>query len=56
MGRIGVVHPEKKRAIEERLIMMAQKGALAGEVTEDQIVDFLEQMSAATKSTTVKVS
>ncbi len=38
VGRIGLVQPQKQKAIEDRIIQMAKNGALKGEVTEPQIV------------------
>ncbi|GAA5877677.1 hypothetical protein JCM16303_000202 [Sporobolomyces ruberrimus] len=49
LSRIGLVKPERARAIEQLLMRMAQSGQLRGRVSEDQLIDVLDQVEAMEK-------
>ncbi|TNY20858.1 HAD-like domain-containing protein [Rhodotorula diobovata] len=44
VSRIALVKPDRARAIEQLLMRMAQSGQLRGRVSEDQLIDVLDQM------------
>lgn len=46
MSRIALVKPDRARAIEQLLMRMAQSGQLRGRVSEDQLIDVLDQVRA----------
>ncbi|KAJ7581373.1 PDCD5-related protein [Mycena floridula] len=47
LSRIAMVSPERSRQIETILVRMAQAGQLKGRVTENQLIELLEQMEEA---------
>lgn len=52
-----MLHPEKSRAIEDRVIQLAQQGRLPGEIQDKHVVDMLsdiERNSVQTKITVKK--
>ncbi|THV07953.1 DNA-binding TFAR19-related protein [Dendrothele bispora CBS 962.96] len=59
LSRIALVSPERSRQIETILMRMAQSGQLRGKVSENQLIDLLDQMedvqgkSSSKKSTIV---
>jgi len=44
VSRIALVKPDRARAIEQLLMRMAQSGQLRGRVSEDQLIDVLDQV------------
>lgn len=46
VSRIALVKPDRARSIEQLLARMAQSGQIRGRVTEDQLIDVLDQVSA----------
>ncbi|KAF5379924.1 hypothetical protein D9757_007211 [Collybiopsis confluens] len=44
LSRISLVSPERSRQIETILLRMAQSGQLRGRVTEDQLIELLDQV------------
>lgn len=46
VSRIALVKPDRARAIEQLLARMAQSGQLRGRVSEDQLIDVLDQVRA----------
>lgn len=56
LARIRLVKPEKARAIEEMIIGAARQGALREKVTEERLIELLEQVNErAEKKTTVTI-
>ena len=53
LNRVSLVNPEKARAVENQLIALAQQRALPGKVSDQQVVNMLEQRTQ--KSGAVKV-
>ncbi|GAA5983119.1 hypothetical protein JCM11641_004919 [Rhodosporidiobolus odoratus] len=49
LSRIALVKPDRARAIEQLLMRMAQSGQLRGRVSEDQLIDVLDQVEAMEK-------
>ncbi|KAJ6488531.1 PDCD5-related protein [Mycena polygramma] len=47
LSRIALVSPERSKQIEGILMRMVQSGQLRGRVTENQLIDLLEQMEDA---------
>lgn len=47
VSRISLVSPERSRQIEGILVRMAQSGQLRGKVSEEQLIELLEQVSSA---------
>ncbi|OBZ75631.1 Programmed cell death protein 5 [Grifola frondosa] len=47
LARIALVSPERARQIEAILLRMAQTGQLRGRVSEQQLIDLLEQADEA---------
>ncbi|KAJ3044632.1 hypothetical protein HDV00_001558 [Rhizophlyctis rosea] len=47
LARIKIVKEDKARAVEDMLLRMAQGGQLRGKVSEQQLIDMLEQISEA---------
>ncbi|KAJ6547013.1 PDCD5-related protein [Mycena capillaripes] len=47
LSRIALVSPERSKQIEGILLRMVQSGQLRGRVTENQLIDLLEQMEDA---------
>ncbi|GJJ12242.1 hypothetical protein Clacol_006483 [Clathrus columnatus] len=54
LSRIALVSPSRSRQIEGILLRMAQTGQLRGRVTEQQLIELLEQAENAQASTTAK--
>ncbi|GAA6000345.1 hypothetical protein JCM10207_007972 [Rhodosporidiobolus poonsookiae] len=46
LSRIALVKPDRARAIEQLLVRMAQSGQIRGRVSEDQLIDVLDQVEA----------
>jgi len=44
VSRIALVSPERSKEIETILLKMAQTGQLRGQVTEEQLIDLLDQV------------
>jgi len=44
LSRIALVSPDRSKQIEMILVRMAQSGQLRGRVTEEQLIDLLDQM------------
>ena len=55
MSRISIVKPEKARGVEDLLIRMAQSGKLRGQVTEPQLVQYLEQINTQIEPSKTKI-
>jgi programmed cell death protein 5 len=49
VSRISLVSPERSRQIESILLRMAQQGRFQGKVTEDQLIELLEQVRNGSK-------
>ncbi|KJA18540.1 hypothetical protein HYPSUDRAFT_119412, partial [Hypholoma sublateritium FD-334 SS-4] len=47
LSRIALVSPERSAQIETILLRMAQSGQLRGRVSEEQLIDLLNQMEEA---------
>ena len=45
VARIALVSPDRSRQIEAILLRMAQTGQLRGRVSEEQLIELLEQVS-----------
>jgi len=56
LSRIALVSPARSKQIETILLRMAQSGQLKNRVTEEQLIDLLNQMEQAEGKTTVKKS
>ncbi|KAH7927076.1 hypothetical protein BV22DRAFT_306117 [Leucogyrophana mollusca] len=54
LSRIALVSPERSKQIEAIIVRMAQSGQLRGRVSEQQLIDLLEQMEEAQSKTTAK--
>ncbi|EIM90284.1 DNA-binding TFAR19-like protein [Stereum hirsutum FP-91666 SS1] len=54
LSRISLVSPERSRQIEGILLRMAQSGQLRGRVSENQLIDLLEQAEEAQSKTAAK--
>ncbi|PRQ77914.1 hypothetical protein AAT19DRAFT_8982 [Rhodotorula toruloides] len=46
VSRIALVKPERAKSIEQLLMRMAQSGQIRGKVSEDQLIDVLDQVEA----------
>ncbi|KAL7343729.1 double-stranded DNA-binding domain-containing protein [Rhodotorula toruloides] len=46
LSRIALVKPERAKSIEQLLMRMAQSGQIRGKVSEDQLIDVLDQVEA----------
>ena len=55
VARIALVKPDKARAIEDMIINAARRGAIGEKVTEERLIDLLEQVSEK-NSTKTKVT
>ena len=51
LARIRIVKSDKASSIEDMLIRMAKGGQIRGRVTEQQLIDMLEQISEQKQST-----
>jgi len=56
LSRIALVSPERSKQIETILLRMAQSGQLRNRVSEEQLIDLLNQMEQAGGQTTVQKS
>jgi len=56
LSRISLVSPERSKQIETILLRMAQSGQLRGRVSEEQLIDLLNQMEGAQGKPGVKKS
>ncbi|KAJ7090319.1 PDCD5-related protein [Mycena belliarum] len=56
LSRIALVSPERSNQIQGILIRMVQSGQLRGRVSENQLIDLLEQMEDAQGKTASKKS
>ncbi|EDR10969.1 uncharacterized protein LACBIDRAFT_316012 [Laccaria bicolor S238N-H82] len=56
LSRIALVSPDRSKEIETILLKMAQSGQLRGQVTEEQLIDLLDQMEEVRGKTTAKKS
>ncbi|KAJ3728626.1 PDCD5-related protein, partial [Lentinula raphanica] len=56
LSRISLVSPERSRQIEMILLRMAQSGQLRGRVSENQLIELLDQMESAEGKTPAKQS
>ncbi|KAJ3392331.1 hypothetical protein HDU84_004295 [Entophlyctis sp. JEL0112] len=45
LSRISIVKAEKARAVEDLLLRMAQSGQLRGKISENMLIDLLEQLN-----------
>ena len=55
LGAIAAVKPDRAEALENIIIQNAQRGTFQGKVSESQMVDLLEQMSAVDAKEETKV-
>mmetsp|Transcript_12208 Transcript_12208/g.24547 ORF Transcript_12208/g.24547 Transcript_12208/m.24547 type:complete len:122 (-) Transcript_12208:821-1186(-) len=57
LSRIGLVKPEKSRAIEDMIIGAARRGALSEKVSESRLIELLEQVNeqSGQRKTTVTI-
>ncbi|KAJ7184307.1 PDCD5-related protein [Mycena filopes] len=56
LSRISLVSPERSQQIETVLVRLVQSGQIRGKVSENQLIDLLEQMEDAGGKTTTKKS
>ncbi|KAJ6606447.1 PDCD5-related protein [Mycena vulgaris] len=56
LSRIALVSPERSNQIQGILMRMVQSGQLRGRVSENQLIDLLEQMEDAQGKTATKKS
>ncbi|KAJ7043140.1 PDCD5-related protein [Mycena alexandri] len=56
LSRIALVSPERSQQIEGILMRLVQSGQIRGKVSENQLIDLLEQMEEAGGKTTSKKS
>ncbi|KAF8797919.1 hypothetical protein BYT27DRAFT_7203606 [Phlegmacium glaucopus] len=56
LSRIALVSPERSKQIETILLRMAQSGQLRNRVSEEQLIDLLNQMEQAEGKTTIQKS
>jgi len=54
LSRIALVSPDRSKQIETILLRMAQSGQLKSRVTEEQLIDLLNQMEQAEGKTRVQ--
>lgn len=55
LSRVEMVRPERARQVEELLIRMAQSNQLRGKVSEPQLVQLLDQISAQEDRSRAKI-
>lgn len=55
LSRVEMVRPERARQVEELLIRMAQSNQLRGKVSEPQLVQLLDQISAQEDKSRAKI-
>lgn len=56
VARIALVKPDKARAIEDMIINAARRGALGEKVSEDRLIDLLEQVNEKSAAAKTKVT
>lgn len=56
LARIELVKPEKARAIQEMLLGAARQGAIREKVSEERLIELLEQVNERSEKTTTKVT
>ncbi|GAB5030647.1 programmed cell death protein 5 [Nannochloropsis oceanica] len=56
LARIAIVRKEKARAVEDMLLQAATSGRLGGKVTEEQLIQMLEQVSSQVEKKATKVT
>ncbi|KIY48317.1 hypothetical protein FISHEDRAFT_43764 [Fistulina hepatica ATCC 64428] len=56
LSRIALVSPERSRQIETLLVRMVQSGQLRGKVSENQLIDLLDQVDDAQGAKSAKKS
>uniref|UniRef100_A0A8C4QJG5 Programmed cell death 5 n=1 Tax=Eptatretus burgeri TaxID=7764 RepID=A0A8C4QJG5_EPTBU len=57
LSNLGMVKPDKVKAVENYLIQMARFGQLPGQVNEQDLIGILQKVSQdSEKKTTIKVS
>lgn len=54
LNRIAIVKPDKVRQIEDSLLQAAMRGQIRSKITEDAVINMLEQTTAAS-STSIKI-
>lgn len=52
VARIALVKPDKARGVEDMIIAAARRGALGEKVTEERLIDLLEQVNERTAAKT----
>jgi len=56
LQRIGIVKPDKQKAVEGLIIQLVQSGQIQGKVDENQLIQLLERVEEQTNShSTVKI-
>ena len=55
LANIKSVKPQKAASLEQVIIANAQRGMFQGKVSEDQLIDLLNQISAAEEAAATKV-
>jgi programmed cell death protein 5 len=53
LANVALVKPDRARQVENYLINSAKTGKLAGKVTEDQLKDLLQQVTAQQEKKTI---
>ena len=56
LARIELVKPEKARAIQEMLLGAARQGAIREQVSEERLIELLEQVNERSEKTVTKVT
>jgi programmed cell death protein 5 len=56
LARIELVKPEKARAIQDMLLGAARQGAIREKVSEERLIELLEQVNERSEKTTTKVT
>ena len=52
VSRIGLVKPDKARSIEDMILNAAKRGALTEKVSEERLIELLEQVNEQTSQKT----
>ncbi|KAG0037714.1 hypothetical protein BGZ83_003339 [Gryganskiella cystojenkinii] len=55
LSRIAMVKADKARAVEDLLIRMAQGGQVRSKITEQQLIELLEQVNQQSNKSTTKI-
>lgn len=55
VSRISMVKPEKARSVEDYLLNMARSGRLGAKVSEEQLINMLEQISQQEEAVKTKI-